>query len=412
MKWDGQVIKQEIDTGSGVVLAPVLWDAQSQLDALAPSTRKIYYRDPNATTPTLAAFTFTNLANSSTLKAFFESQCLLLSQCTFLTPAQQGITGAAGQAGTLNDGATMVNYLRGDKTNEGPVYRTRDHILGDTVNAAPAYVAKPPFNFGDAVTPDYATFKSTGIGSTRAAALYIGANDGMLHAFDGASGQELWAYVPTMVMKKMSGLADLNYSVKHTYFADGSPLAMDAYFGGSWHTVLVAGLNKGGNGYYALDVTNPASPKVLWEVCNDSTLCGGPVSGDSDDDIGLTYGNPIVTKLPTGSAYPGKWVAIFASGYNNVTGSDPRQPGRGLPLRRRSRHRQDSQQGPDQRRRDQRRQRDHAERPRQDHGDRERLRGRQHRACGVRRRPAGQRVEVRPRGHDPRREAARPAVVR
>ena len=312
--WWGQVIKQEIDTGSGVVLPPVLWDAQSQLDALTWSNRKIYYRDPNATNPTLAAFDFNNLMASTTLKGYFENQCLLLSQCTFLSPVQQG---PAGTAGTLNDGKTMVNYLRGERANEGPVYRTREHVLGDTVNAAPAYVAKPQFNFGDAVTPDYATFRDT---STRPSALYIGANDGMLHAFDGASGQELWAYVPTMVMKKMSGLADLNYAQKHTYFVDGSPVTMDAYWGGAWHTVLIAGLNKGGNGYYALDVTNPASPKVLWEVCNDSTLCGGPVYGDSDPDIGLTYGNPIVTKLPPGNANAGKWVAIFASGYNNVTG--------------------------------------------------------------------------------------------
>ena len=322
VKWDGEVVKQQIDTSSGLVLAPIMWSAQAQLDTLTWSSRKIYYRDPTATTPTLAAFTFANLSGAATLKGFFENQCLLLSQCTNVTPAQQG---APGQPGTLNDGDTMVNYLRGEKTNEGLVYRTRDHALGDTVNAAPAYVAKPQFNFGDAVSPDYPSFRD-GVGTTRAPALYIGANDGMLHAFSGASGQELWSFVPTMVMKNMSGLADLNYAVKHTYFADGSPVVMDAYFGGTWHTVLVAGLNKGGNGYYALDVTDPTNPKVLWEVCNSAALCGGGAGGVGstwDGDIGLTYGNPVITKLP--GSIPNRWVAIFASGYNNVTGANPGQ---------------------------------------------------------------------------------------
>jgi len=48
----------------------------------------------------------------------------------------------------------------------------------------------------------------------------------------------------------------------------------DMFDGTAWRTILVGGLNAGGRGYYALDVTNPSSPKALWEICSDSTLCG------------------------------------------------------------------------------------------------------------------------------------------
>jgi len=79
----------------------------------------------------------------------------------------------------------------------------------------------------------------------------------------------------------------------------------DAYDGTNWKTVLVGGLGLGGRAYYALDVTDPANPKALWEF------------GTSQDaDIGYTYGNPIITKRMS----DGKWVVVFASGYNNTLG--------------------------------------------------------------------------------------------
>jgi type IV pilus assembly protein PilY1 len=71
----------------------------------------------------------------------------------------------------------------------------------------------------------------------------------------------------------------------------------------AWKTILVGGLNHGGRGYYALDITDPAAPKALWEF--------------TDDNLGYTYGNPVITKLKDGT-----WVVIVASGYNNVSPGD------------------------------------------------------------------------------------------
>jgi type IV pilus assembly protein PilY1 len=85
---------------------------------------------------------------------------------------------------------------------------------------------------------------------------------------------------------------------------NGSPIISDVKIGGVWKTILVGGLNGGGRGYYALDITNPASPSLLWEFTPDST--GG-------QNLGYTYGNPVITKIANGD-----WVVLVTSGYNNV----------------------------------------------------------------------------------------------
>ncbi len=292
--WDGEVIARNIDPATGNVLPTVLWSAQTQLDAVAPASRKIFVRNGTS----FADFDFATLPGA--VQGFFTNKCTLLSQCSGLSLAQQA---------TVNNGTDLVNYLRGDKTNEPDLFRQRDHILGDTVNAVPVYVSKPQFQFGDAVTPNYGAFKAAQ--ASRPATLYVGANDGMLHAFSGATGAEMWSYVPTMVMANMHDLADKNWAIDHKYFVDGTATVMDAYFGGAWHTVLVAGLNNGGQGFYALDVTDPANPLPLWEFCTDATLCTS-----SDPNIGFMFGNPVITKRPT----DGKWVALLTSGHNNADG--------------------------------------------------------------------------------------------
>ncbi|HVY04484.1 MAG TPA: PilC/PilY family type IV pilus protein [Burkholderiales bacterium] len=302
VEWAGEVVKQTIDTQTGAVDPTILWSAQTLLDAqtsASSDSRTIYMFDSTATTK-LKSFAYAGMTAAE--KAFFDNKCVPtsnLSQCITLTTPQ--LT-------TANSGLNLVGFLRGQTVNEGGVYRDRTHILGDTVNATPAFLRDPRFAFGDAVTPSYATFKLSN--ASRQPTLFIAANDGMLHAFNGDTGAEMWAYIPKPILPNLYKLADINYAAKHQYFADGSPELMDAYFGGAWHTVLIAGLNSGGRGYYALDVTDPTTPKALWEFCSDSTLCS-----ISDTDLGLTYGNAVISKRPT----DGKWVVMVGSGYNNVS---------------------------------------------------------------------------------------------
>ena len=116
--------------------------------------------------------------------------------------------------------------------------------------------------------PDTATTNPPRLITSRASAVYVASNDGMLHAFNAETGKELWAYVPEMVLPQLYRLADTNYSQNHQYFVDGTPEVGDVCptapttpcSGTQWKTIIVGGLNRGGKGYYALDITDPANP--------------------------------------------------------------------------------------------------------------------------------------------------------
>jgi type IV pilus assembly protein PilY1 len=81
---------------------------------------------------------------------------------------------------------------------------------------------------------------------------------------------------------------------------------------GTWKTILVAGLNKGGRAYYALDITDPNNPKALWEFTHSPSVCAG-AGQYADCHLGYTFGNPVISKLTDG-----RWVVFVTSGYNNV----------------------------------------------------------------------------------------------
>jgi type IV pilus assembly protein PilY1 len=278
-------------------------------------TRNIYMN----VNGTLGSFTSTNLATVGK-DANFGNTFLAanLSQWSSLTTAQRALVNST----------SMVSFLRGnngyedrasnvDGTDDYRLYRFRETTLGDLVDSTPVYVGAPKANFADPkYGPDTSvgSFKTTQ--ATRAGTIYIGANDGMLHAINASTGVERWAYVPTMVLNNMWKLADSNYGngVDHSYFVDGDIVVNDVCTANCtsaanavWKTILVAGLNGGGKGYFALDITSPTSPVLLWEF--DPT---------DDSDIAYSYGNPIITKKADGT-----WVVLLTSGYNNTAGSNP-----------------------------------------------------------------------------------------
>ncbi len=303
VKWDGEVVAQRIDPATGNIVSTLEWSTTTGPSPLnskvSPDsdTRTIYTFDSGAATK-LKAFSWAGLTSGE--QGYFNNKvCGTFSQCSSLTDAQKS---------EANKGQNLVNYLRGQTQHEGTLYRDRELALGDPVSAKPVYVKAPRFGFTNPATPDYAAFKVAN--STRQAMLYVAANDGMLHAFNADTGEERWAYVPRMLLPNLYKLAEANYAAAHSFFVDGSPQVMDVVIGGAWRTILVGGLNAGGRGYYALDVTDPANPKALWEICHDSTLCAV-----SDADIGYSYGNPVITQRPT----DGKWVVLVTSGYNNVS---------------------------------------------------------------------------------------------
>ncbi|HEU4845699.1 MAG TPA: PilC/PilY family type IV pilus protein [Burkholderiaceae bacterium] len=320
VKWYGELSDKKIDPTTGNVGTAVSWissDTVGQKVGPSADSRNILMLDQSNTS--LVPFQYgSNM--SATQLAWFDNKCAALAQCTLLAAADRTI---------VNNGANLVNYLRGQQQYaddshfraytmtsnvpagaSGPV----PIVLGDIASSKPAYVRDPRKSFtGD----DYATFKDHNAG--RAATVYTAANDGMLHAFDAANGNERWAYVPRITMKKLYALASTTYGTNHQYTADGSPEVADVYTGGAWKTVLVAGLNGGGRGFYALDVTAPDAPKAMWELCADAAVCS-----HSDPDLGLSFGNPQF------GMWQGKWVVFLTSGYNNVPGVDGAAGGSGL----------------------------------------------------------------------------------
>lgn len=310
-QWTGDLIAKTIGTTSGLISDTNLWSAQA---LLGTTTRQITYFKKNATgnTGVLRTFNYTNLL-ADTLTANFDDACNMsvpLSQCATLaaTAADTNNPVAARTDATLArakvTGANVVDFLAGVRTYEqsavspsDQVFRTRVGLLGDIVGGAPVYVKKPPFKYTER---GYATFASTN--ASRAGVVYVGSNDGMLHAFAGDTGVELWAHIPSFMLPKLYHLADADYSNRHEYFVDGAPVIGDIWDGTNWKTILVGGLGAGGRGYYALDITVPTAPVALWEF--------------KSPDLGLSFGNPVITKRADAA---GTWVVAFASGYNNNT---------------------------------------------------------------------------------------------
>ena len=227
-----------------------------------------------------------------------------------------------------------IDYLRGDdsgETGDGLGFRERGgHWLGDIIGSHPVVVGRPRGVFSD---PDYLAFKQREALATRTEVVYIGANDGMLHAFKASDGAELFAYVPETVYARLSDLTDPAYgtAIPKRAFVDGPMVSADAKFtdrqgNAGWKTVLVGSFGLGAQGLFALNITNPrviseSAPDELplWEF-ND-------VSGsDADDgaldgrDMGYSLSAPAVVRIDddlTDGVEP-IWVALVSNGYNNT----------------------------------------------------------------------------------------------
>lgn len=246
-EWIGDLKAYSISTG-GLTSSPV-WSARELLLARPYTSRRIYSH------------------NGSRGIEFVWNQ---------LSPAQQNSLA----------NSNVVDYLRGDRSMEYDgtnssthPFRPRTQLLGDIVHSSPVFVK-----------------------DTRT--IFVGGNDGMLHAFDAGTGQEVFAYVPGMIIPRLKVLSEPGYS--HQYFVDGEiAVSQRSQTGG--RNYLVSSLGRGGKGLFGLDVTNPATfgtSQVLWEL-----------SGSTDGDLGNVIGTPIIARLNSGD-----WAALVGNGYNSSNG--------------------------------------------------------------------------------------------
>jgi type IV pilus assembly protein PilY1 len=327
--WYGEFARFTLDVNTGALSANADWSQSGTqplnattgtmttplLDNIAASSRNIYTYDPSKTTNTLLPFQWSSM--SSTMQGYFKvaaisSMSQMCSTGSSCLPTASKVDSSTAGTTTGAGGINLVNYLRGDRSNEGTsldnttYYRQRAHVLGDIIDSQAMYVKGPQFAYTDTGYSEFALNNAS-----RTGMVYVGANDGMVHAFRASDGAEIWAYAPSLVLPNMYTLADKNYSGSHANFVNATPRQGDVYYDDAWHTILVGGLGRGGRGYYALDISSTTTPKVLWEFTSDTSKGTGYTT---DADLGYSYGQPLITKLSDGT-----WVVVVSSGYNNVS---------------------------------------------------------------------------------------------
>ena len=369
--WSGEIKSFPIDQANGDVLSGCTidtancWLASTHMDALAYDTATSTFVDNrqiitfDAANKKGVAFNtptdFTAPATNEITTAMINDLCAGPD-----APLVGGVACTSATSGAKTDSqefvSRMVNYVRGDRTFEDltttPIFRTRQTVLGDIINATPAFISKPSLpwpsldttanKFGEGPLGGgnrYNDYKTAQI--NRQKILYVSSNDGMLHAINTETlsaslrdkgGDELFAYIPSFVFSDQADeglhhLAEPTYT--HKYYLDLAPTYTDIYGYGkdatnspsystasrAWRTVLLGG-SRGGTkkGLFALDVTDPstiteanAANTVLWEFTN------------SDDvDLGFTFSKPTIalTNAVDGTG-ANRWAAIFGNGYQS-----------------------------------------------------------------------------------------------
>jgi type IV pilus assembly protein PilY1 len=310
-RWSGELLAFGITPGGEVEPQPI-WNAATRLDAQLPGQRRIFSSrefpvptNENPTAITRKGIPFSHDALDTTQ----------LAQLREDLSAQE-----------IADGVDMdrLEYLRGDRSlelrpdNQTLPFRRRDSVLGDIVNSNPQFIGRQNFGYvvlgrNDAfpteVGTDYLDFLSDNL--DRVPLVVVGANDGMLHAFDarvdedsmnqGLGGREVFAYVPAGIYEDLYRLTQPDYV--HRYYVDGTPRVADAWLGSTkgWRKVVAGTTGAGGRSVFMLDVSDPknfSATDVLWEFRH--------------RHLGVTIGQPSVVALPTG-----KFGVIVSSGYNN-----------------------------------------------------------------------------------------------
>ena len=296
--WSGDVLAESVPTGT--TPASIAWRASEYLPA--PAARNI--------------FVGSRAINGGTSAKKFTAGD---------APAE--VITALSEEGA--DAADRINWLRGDTSKDGDSLRNRggSSVIGDIINSGVKFVGAPSAttNLGAGFDLYVAAHASRAGTDGKGGTVYVGANDGMLHAFDAATGVEQFAYIPSMVVKNLAALTSSNYV--HQPYVDATPVIGDAVINPSydaanatasdWATVLVGGLGGGGKGVYALNVTDPTSfseSSVMWEFTE-----------ADDPDMGYVLGQARIVKLLYTKADPNdanstnsyRWFALVPAGVNN-----------------------------------------------------------------------------------------------
>ncbi|MFT0211199.1 PilC/PilY family type IV pilus protein [Pseudomonas sp. F1_0610] len=285
--WSGNLRAFKVTNGS----REALWGGQGvseKLKTISPNQRKIMIQNP-VTRKGVVDFTWSNLPED--YKAY-----LNISPDIFDPNLQKdGL------------GEKRVNFIRGDQTYaDGKIFAAREHLLGDILNSKPVAVKDARYlirsiTWSAAEQAEYRAFYEEK--KKRPRYIYVGANDGMLHAINAETGIETFAYIPKAVIPYLNELTSVNYGEKkHRYYVDGQLTVADVYSSNGWRTILVGTLGAGGKGIFALDITNPTKIELLWDL---DSVDFATTTGR----LGYTYSVPSVVRFNDG-----KWKVVFGNG--------------------------------------------------------------------------------------------------
>jgi type IV pilus assembly protein PilY1 len=312
--WTGSVRACSPDQNSAQCQNSPLWEASRWFNTTYTTGAL-----PKITSTNRKVFTSINSSGSFKKSAF---------QWSALDASQQ-------QALNSNDadGVDRLNYLRGSRANEVTKYKVRGNaLLGDVVNSNVTLLSGPGPLLSGTNFSGHATYRSSN--ALREPVVYVGANDGMLHAFDATNGKELWAYIPGAVYPKLANLTNPNYS--HDFFVDATAMVGDTQTGNAatpWRTMLISGLGGGGKGYFALDISRQTASSTgeKFSTMSESQLANIPMwefTSAQDTDLGYTYYEPSVdpinarfnqiSKVASSAVSTGVWRAILNNGYGSA----------------------------------------------------------------------------------------------
>ena len=275
-----------IDANGIPLSSALVWEAGQVLSGIASSSRTI---------KTVASLTNTTSGTTT----------VSTGSLTSFDKANSAITQSLLAVTSSTERDHVIDYLRGvdvlDEDKDGNTTEDRSWKLGDIFHATPVLITPPVLALNDS---SYQTFKTAQANRTKI--LLAGANDGMLHAFRESDGTELWAFIPPSLLDNVKNLNST--SGDHLFYVDASPIAADVKISGVWKTIVVFGLRRGGNYYYALDITDTANPSFLWAF--------------TDTKLGETWSEPAIGKVRLSSG--DKFVMFVGGGYdtaqNNATG--------------------------------------------------------------------------------------------
>lgn len=285
--WSGDVkrFEKSWNAQSNAFETAQVWSAESQVPPWGSRNIKIAGDNNNG----LVNFTWANAGSASTVGT--------LAYWLNRDPENSNVVD--------NRAQQRLEYLRGNRSGEGTTFRQRSGVLGDFYSSTPAVVSGARYlvNVTNALekTNTYSEFATEA--AKRTPRLYVGGNDGMLHAFNAKTGIEEFAFIPSAVFNKLNKLTGSNYS--HEFYVDGTPVVGDVFTGKEWRTILVGTLKAGGKSIFALDITKPGEEKLLWEF-DDSKLSEATVK------MGYSFAQPTIARLHTG-----KWAVVIGNGYES-----------------------------------------------------------------------------------------------